>query len=66
MDKLGVKINMAIHHFGILDFFLKDHLNEKNKFKVGKVGTLFAKEEQIVHWVLNMQHIGLFVLCLNN
>jgi hypothetical protein len=31
MDK-GAKINMAIHHFGIIESFLKDHFNGKNKF----------------------------------
>jgi hypothetical protein len=32
--------------------------------KVGKVGTLFAKEEQIVHWVLKMQHIAHWFICV--
>ncbi len=31
MDKPSAKINMVIHHFGILEFFFKDHLNGKNK-----------------------------------
>jgi hypothetical protein len=50
IDK-GVKINMAIHHFGIPTFFLRDHVNRKiESQRHEKVGILFAKEEeQIVH-----------------
>lgn len=51
----GTSINMITHHFGI-STFLKDQLNGKNKYlKCKKDGTLFAKEEQVVHWVLEMQ-----------
>ncbi len=50
----GAPINMITHHFGI-STFLKDQLNGKNKYlKCKKDGTLFAKEEQVVHWVLEM------------
>jgi hypothetical protein len=50
IDK-GVKINMATHHFGIPTFSLRDHFNRKiESQRHGKVGILFAKEEeQIVH-----------------
>jgi hypothetical protein len=50
----GVPINMITHHFGI-SIFLKDKFNGKNKYlKCKKDGTLFTKEEQVVHWVLEM------------
>jgi hypothetical protein len=50
VDK-GVKINMATYHFGILTFSLRDHLNRNiESQRHGKVGILFAKEEeQIFH-----------------
>jgi hypothetical protein len=47
----GAPINMITHHFGI-STFLKDQLNGKIKYL--KCKTLFAKEEQVVHWVLEM------------
>ncbi len=39
------KLNLAIHHFGILTTFLKDHLNGKNRYwKYGKDATLSTKK----------------------
>ncbi len=47
MDKPSAKINMVIHHFGILEFFFKDHLNGKNKiWRLRKLGHYLLKKSK--------------------